>query len=326
MRSVHDLHIWTVTSGFGALAAHVVVAADCDRDLVRRRIELLLHERFGIDHTTLQMEEQAPTASSTSRTPRRRPESQARLQEYFPASRHISTWLASPAMAQDRLALAALLAAAAALVVLLAASVAPAQDLESKLDAKEAKLSKVRERSGVLTTTISRYGERIDRLTGEVASLRNQEAAVKVRLNAKQAELDRAVAELDVAKKRLVMMRAHLKRALVSLRDRLVAMYETGTPDVLSVIVGANGYDDLIDRTEYLNRIRGNGRSGRRPGARTARPGQAHRRPPAHGQGPDRGRSRRDRRRRAGAGKRPGRGPGAPVGAGRRARQPASPR
>lgn len=58
--SVHELHIWTVTSGFGALAAHVVVAADCDRDLARARIELLLHERFGIDHTTLQMEEEAP--------------------------------------------------------------------------------------------------------------------------------------------------------------------------------------------------------------------------------------------------------------------------
>lgn len=58
VRSVHDLHIWTVTSGFGALAAHVVVARDRDRDLVRRRIELLLHERFGIEHTTLQMEEE----------------------------------------------------------------------------------------------------------------------------------------------------------------------------------------------------------------------------------------------------------------------------
>ncbi len=161
-------------------------------------------------------------------------------------------------MVKDRLALVAICAAAAALVVLLAASAAPAQDLESKLDSKEAKLSKVRERSGVLTTTISHYGERIDRLTSEVASLRSQESAVKVRLDAKQTELDRAVAELDVAKKRLVKMRAHLKRALVSLRERLVAIYETGTPDVLSVIVGANGYDDLIDRTEYLNRIRGN--------------------------------------------------------------------
>ena len=161
-------------------------------------------------------------------------------------------------MVRNRLALAAFLVAAAALVVLLAASVAPAEDLESKLDAKEAKLSKVRERSGVLSTTISQLGDRIDRLTTEVAGLRKQEAAVEVRLNAKQAELDRAVAQLKVAKTRLVKMRSHLKRALSALRDRLVAMYETGTPDVLSVIVGANGYDDLIDRTEYLNRIRGN--------------------------------------------------------------------
>jgi len=161
-------------------------------------------------------------------------------------------------MVRNRLALAAFLVAAAALVVLLAAGAAPAEDLESKLDSKEAKLSKVRERSGVLTSTISDLGDRIERLTTEVAGLRKQEAAVEVRLDAKQAELDRAMAQLNVAKTRLVRMRSHLKRALAALRDRLVAMYETGTPDVLSVIVGANGYDDLIDRTEYLNRIRGN--------------------------------------------------------------------
>jgi cobalt-zinc-cadmium efflux system protein len=59
VRSVHDLHVWTVTAGFGAVAAHVVVAQDCDRDLVRRRLELVLAERFGIEHTTLQMEEEA---------------------------------------------------------------------------------------------------------------------------------------------------------------------------------------------------------------------------------------------------------------------------
>jgi len=62
VRSVHDLHVWTVTAGFGALAAHVVVARDCDRDLVRRRLELTLAERFGIEHTTLQMEEEADQA------------------------------------------------------------------------------------------------------------------------------------------------------------------------------------------------------------------------------------------------------------------------
>src|SRR4051812_46717678 len=90
---------------------------------------------------------------------------------------------------------AALGAAAAALVVLLAfAAPAFAEDLQSKLDVKEAKLSEVREEKGVLTTTISRFRGQIERLTSEVEALQAEEAAVRVRLDAKQAELDEAVA------------------------------------------------------------------------------------------------------------------------------------
>jgi cobalt-zinc-cadmium efflux system protein len=59
VRSIHDLHVWTVTAGFGAIAAHVVVAEGTDRDLIRRRLELLLKDSYGIEHTTLQMEEEA---------------------------------------------------------------------------------------------------------------------------------------------------------------------------------------------------------------------------------------------------------------------------
>jgi cobalt-zinc-cadmium efflux system protein len=59
VREVHDLHVWTVTAGFGAIAAHVVVATGADRDLIRHRLELALGEQFGIEHTTLQMEEEA---------------------------------------------------------------------------------------------------------------------------------------------------------------------------------------------------------------------------------------------------------------------------
>jgi peptidoglycan DL-endopeptidase CwlO len=146
---------------------------------------------------------------------------------------------------------------AAAFFVLLVPAGAPAADLESELSDKEAKLSEVRDRAGVLTTTISRYRERIERLTDEVAVLRAQEAEVRDRLEAKQAELDSAVAELDVAKKHLAVVRDHLRRALVSLRERLVAIYETGTPDILSVLVEAGGYDEMVSRTEYLNRIHG---------------------------------------------------------------------
>lgn len=52
----HDLHVWTVTSGFPALSAHVLVepGADCHR--IRLELERMLEERFGLDHTTLQVE------------------------------------------------------------------------------------------------------------------------------------------------------------------------------------------------------------------------------------------------------------------------------
>jgi murein DD-endopeptidase MepM/ murein hydrolase activator NlpD len=159
---------------------------------------------------------------------------------------------------KNRPALAALLVAAAALVALLATGpAAHAEDLQSKLESKEAKLSHVRERKGVLTTTISSYGDRIDELTAEVASLRTEESAVRERLAAKQAELDSAVAELDVAKRHLAVVRARLRRSLVALRDRLVAMYENGTPDMLNVILESDGYQEVVDRTEYLERIHG---------------------------------------------------------------------
>ena len=59
VREVHELHVWTVTSGFPTLSAHVVTERGADRDLARRELEYLLRERYGIEHTTLQMEEAA---------------------------------------------------------------------------------------------------------------------------------------------------------------------------------------------------------------------------------------------------------------------------
>jgi cobalt-zinc-cadmium efflux system protein len=53
---VHDLHLWEVTSGFPSLSAHVLVRPDCDSEAHRRKLATLLYERFGIEHTTLQVE------------------------------------------------------------------------------------------------------------------------------------------------------------------------------------------------------------------------------------------------------------------------------
>lgn len=53
---VHDLHVWTITSGFPALSAHVLMQPDADCHAIRRDLERLLGERFEIDHTTLQVD------------------------------------------------------------------------------------------------------------------------------------------------------------------------------------------------------------------------------------------------------------------------------
>jgi cobalt-zinc-cadmium efflux system protein len=54
--SVHDVHVWLITSGFPALSAHVLVRPPADCHQVRRELEKLLCERFSLDHTTLQVD------------------------------------------------------------------------------------------------------------------------------------------------------------------------------------------------------------------------------------------------------------------------------
>jgi cobalt-zinc-cadmium efflux system protein len=53
---VHDLHVWEVSSGFPAISAHVTVRAGCDTQAHRRELAQLLRERFGVTHSTLQVE------------------------------------------------------------------------------------------------------------------------------------------------------------------------------------------------------------------------------------------------------------------------------
>src|SRR5207302_2125786 len=67
---VHDLHVWTVTSGFPALAAHVLVTPGADCHAARRRLEQLLEQRFGLRHTTLQVDHVARRGQAVSIVPR----------------------------------------------------------------------------------------------------------------------------------------------------------------------------------------------------------------------------------------------------------------
>ena len=125
---------------------------------------------------------------------------------------------------------------------------AAAQDLDSRLDQKQAELDQVHEREGVLSTTIARYSNQIDQLTGEVATLRNREALV-------QEELEQTQARLEIERIRLNELRARYARSLRILEERLISIYKSDEPDALTVILESDGFDDLLERYQYLDSI-----------------------------------------------------------------------
>jgi cobalt-zinc-cadmium efflux system protein len=67
VEDVHDLHVWTITSGFPALAAHVLVGNDEDCHERRRELEKMIYREFGIEHTTLQVDHVGDHAAEDKR-------------------------------------------------------------------------------------------------------------------------------------------------------------------------------------------------------------------------------------------------------------------
>jgi peptidoglycan hydrolase CwlO-like protein len=148
-----------------------------------------------------------------------------------------------------------LLPAALLLLALCLVASAPAETLREKLDATEGKLSHVRESQSALSASIAEQNKAIDSMLGEVSRLRRQQQALESELAGKQEELDSATAKLEAEKRRLARIRARLHRALGVLRERLVSIYEAGTPDVVSVVLESETWSQASARAEYLSRV-----------------------------------------------------------------------
>jgi murein DD-endopeptidase MepM/ murein hydrolase activator NlpD len=125
---------------------------------------------------------------------------------------------------------------------------ASGQDIQQKLNSKQNALSHARAHAGVLTSRISHESAQLQTLTTQVAALRNREAAVAAQLREKQAELEQAQARLDYLKERL-------REAIQILEQRLVAIYESSEPDLITVLLQAHGFDDLLARSQYLETL-----------------------------------------------------------------------
>jgi murein DD-endopeptidase MepM/ murein hydrolase activator NlpD len=144
------------------------------------------------------------------------------------------------------------LALALSLALPLSGATAP---LQKRIQKKRAQVDRVKRHEGVLTTTIAGFNTRIEGLQGEIRGTSQRLGEVQGDLARQQAELARVRDRLEVARDRLERVRSRLATARGVLSQRLVEIYKSDEPDSLTVVLEADGFEDLLERTEYLDRL-----------------------------------------------------------------------
>jgi murein DD-endopeptidase MepM/ murein hydrolase activator NlpD len=123
------------------------------------------------------------------------------------------------------------------------------------MDIVKAKIQKKKAKEGVLTTTITSYNHRIQSLQGSIRGLQDRQNRIQSTLSQKQAELLTTQNNLEKARDHLARLKVYLGRAQTLLAKRLVQMYKDGEPDALTVVLEAKGFTDLLEQTQFLDRI-----------------------------------------------------------------------
>jgi peptidoglycan DL-endopeptidase CwlO len=107
----------------------------------------------------------------------------------------------------------------------------------------------------VLSTTIQQFSNRIEALQGEISATERRLERAQASLERQQAELEEVRDRLEQARDRLERLRRELETARRVLAERLVEIYKADSPDALTVILEADGFTDLLERAEFLERI-----------------------------------------------------------------------
>jgi murein DD-endopeptidase MepM/ murein hydrolase activator NlpD len=127
--------------------------------------------------------------------------------------------------------------------------------LSGRIDRTRDRIDNKRQHEHVLSEQLTGYALRISGLQGEITGVQRRMTRVQVSLERKRAELDGIRDRLTRARARLVRLRAELGEAEAALGTRLVEIYKSDEPDVLTVILEADGFADLLERTEFLERV-----------------------------------------------------------------------
>lgn len=127
--------------------------------------------------------------------------------------------------------------------------------LSAQIDGAESELADVQEREGVLTTELTTLDNQISGLNGEISSLLAREEELLAELDAKRVELEQTRAELEATQIRLEEVKARLAESEKALAARLVEIYKTDEPDALTVVLESDGFEELLERSEYLDLV-----------------------------------------------------------------------
>ncbi len=128
------------------------------------------------------------------------------------------------------------------------------QTLQQKIDRGRAKIDQHKGRERVLTSQVSAFTSRINSLQSDITVLQTKQVRLQSSLDAKRAELAQIQEDLRRERLRLARLKRRLAEARVELANRLVQMYKEDSPDVVTVVLEADGFADLLERTEFLQR------------------------------------------------------------------------
>jgi murein DD-endopeptidase MepM/ murein hydrolase activator NlpD len=132
---------------------------------------------------------------------------------------------------------------------------APGASLGSRIEQKRRQIEHKKGRERVLSSTVARYTRRIGALQGDITVLEGRQLRIQGDLDAKRAELARIQDDLRQERIRLARLRARLAEARIALSNRLVELYKADKPDVVTVVLESNGFADLLERTEFMQRV-----------------------------------------------------------------------
>jgi murein DD-endopeptidase MepM/ murein hydrolase activator NlpD len=129
------------------------------------------------------------------------------------------------------------------------------RELQRKIDITRGKIARRKGTERVLTRDIEAYNARIGRLERRIGTLRGRQATVQADLDESRSELARIQSDLRAERSRLVRLRKRLAEVRAALARRLVELYQADEPDIVTVVLEAEGFNDLLERGEFMQAV-----------------------------------------------------------------------